>query len=287
MNKFYTARNDKVFKAIMLDEDNKDILKLFLERILNTRILDLEYLQNELSINYPEERKKIVDILVKTEKRYIHIEMNNGWSSYLHNRNFCYFTNIYSKKTKAGEIYNLDDIFIHLDFTYHHIIDSARDIYKELEDNEYLRQYYVMDKTTRRYIDNFEIWEFNMDRVIQIWYSNGEERDKLKHLIMLDSDLSELNKISKGDELVEKFTKEIKELNENEEFTSWITPEEDERFILNTEKDISFKEGKAEGIEQGIEQEKISNAKKMKAENIDSKLISKVTGLSIEQIKKL
>ena len=45
--------------------------------------------------------------------------------------------------------------------------------------------------------------------------------------------------------------------------------------------------GKEEGIKEGIEKEKYSLAKNMKKENIDVNIISKVTGLSIEEINKL
>ena len=40
---FYTAKNDKVFKKIMADEDNKEMLIKFLERILNKKIEELTY----------------------------------------------------------------------------------------------------------------------------------------------------------------------------------------------------------------------------------------------------
>ena len=55
------------------------------------------------------------------------------------------------------------------------------------------------------------------------------------------------------------------------------------------------KEGKLEGIEEGmkkgklegIKEGKISIAKSMKAENIDIETIKRITGLSIEEIRKL
>ena len=46
-------------------------------------------------------------------------------------------------------------------------------------------------------------------------------------------------------------------------------------------------EGVKEGIENGIEKEKYALAKNMKIENIDINLISKITGLSKEEINNL
>ena len=121
---FYTAKNDKVFKTILGNEDNKDLLKKFLERILDKTIEDITYLKNELTINYPKEKRKTVDLLVKTNNEYIHIELNNGYSNYLHMRNFCYLANLYSKKTKVGKNYNIKEKFIQINFTYKNIIKS-------------------------------------------------------------------------------------------------------------------------------------------------------------------
>ena len=39
--KFYTAKNDRVFKTIMFDERNEKLLKTFLEEILNVSIFIL------------------------------------------------------------------------------------------------------------------------------------------------------------------------------------------------------------------------------------------------------
>ena len=52
-----------------------------------------------------------------------------------------------------------------------------------------------------------------------------------------------------------------------------------------------IKKGKLEGIKEGIEKgklaEQISMAKTMKSKNMDINLISEITGLSIEEIRKL
>jgi len=282
---FFTAKNDKVFKTILGNEDNKELLKKFLERILNKEIADITYLKNELTINYPEEKRKTVDLLVKTKNEYIHIELNNGYNNYLHMRNFCYLANLYSKKTKVGKEYNIEEKFIQINFTYKNMIKN--------EDKKELRKYYVMDEDRIKFIDNFEIWEYNMDRIMQIWYDKDElEIEKYKHLIMLDSNSIELEKLSKGDELVGEFKKEIEELNENETYTSWLTPEEDAEFILNTEKSISFKEGiiegKKEGIAEGEKNKQIEIAKALLIKNnMTIEEISEITKLSVEEIIEL
>ena len=99
ISKFYTARTDRVFKTIMCDENDKEFFIEFLERIINKKIYSLEFLNNELPISTVVERNKTVDCLVKTEDRYIHIELNSKNPRYLHNRNFAFFTSLYAKNT--------------------------------------------------------------------------------------------------------------------------------------------------------------------------------------------
>ena len=48
-----------------------------------------------------------------------------------------------------------------------------------------------------------------------------------------------------------------------------------------------FKEGFKEGYEEGVYEAKVERAKKMLQDNLDFNIISKYTGLSIEELKKL
>ena len=65
--------------------------------------------------------------------------------------------------------------------------------------------------------------------------------------------------------------------------------------MMNVEREEGIKEGikkgKLEGIKEGklegIKEGQISMAKSMKKENIDIELIKKITGLTIDEIKKL
>ena len=53
----------------------------------------------------------MIDVLVKVDHKYIHIELNSQNHTYLRNRNFVFFTEIYSKKTKISEDYvRLEDL---------------------------------------------------------------------------------------------------------------------------------------------------------------------------------
>ncbi len=137
------------------------MLKTFLEHILKIEIDEIEFLQNELSVSDVGERKKTVDLLVKPKNKYIHIELNQSHKNYLHIRNFCFFTNLYSKNTRKGKEFDLTSEFVHIDLSY-----GKKD---ELEK----RTYYVMDEDGYLYIENMKIIEYNMDRIGSITFSMG------------------------------------------------------------------------------------------------------------------
>ena len=148
---------------------------------------------------------------------------------------------------------------------------------KKIDDVSY---YYLMDKNSRKYIENIEIIEFNMDKIMNYWYNlDNKKVNEYKHLIMLDLDKTNLKKISKGDDFVEEFEKKVTDLNEQETFKSAMTYEENQKLIQNTEKRIAY--------EEGMEQSKLEIAKNMLNLNLSIESISKVTGLDIDTIKGL
>ena len=65
----------------------------------------------------------------------------------------------------------------------------------------------------------------------------------------------------------------------NNEF-NWLTPDEDELLLRNTEKEISFKNG----IEQGSDEVKINVIKNLLSVNSSIETIAIAVGLSIDEV---
>ena len=100
---------------------------------------------------------------------------------------------------------------------------------------------------------------------------------------MLDLKPNELNILSKKDKVINKYMEEVERINEDPDFYEYISAEEDNRKIENSLKS----QYKREGLEEGARLAKLEAAKKMKEEKIDASIISKVTGLTIEEIENL
>ena len=267
--KFYTCKNDSAFKEIFGNVKNKNLLIWLLERILQVRIDELTYLNVERNNNDLVTKRKRLDILVETNVGRINIEMNATNKEYLHPRNFCYLSNIYNKNTSISEDYNEDTLTIQINFTY-----GIKD------DNKVLRIYKVQDDEQKCYIKNFEIYEYNMDIIMNFWYSLDIEKvTEYSHLIMLDLEKNSLKELVKYDGKVDEYMEKITKLNTDANFWEVFTPEEDERYIRNTIKKESEKKGE--------QRKSCEIARNMLAKNLDLNLIMDVTNLSKNEIMKL
>ena len=99
---------------------------------------------------------------------------------------------------------------------------------------------------------------------------------------MIDMSYEELLKV-KGDKLMERLKDEAIKLNDDDDFVKLMSDEDEERLLKNS----YIQDGYEKGIKQGIEQNTILLTKNMLKENIDIEQISKITGLSIEEIEKI
>ncbi|MBR2828668.1 MAG: hypothetical protein IKE70_05505, partial [Bacilli bacterium] len=76
---------------------------------------------------------------------------------------------------------------------------------------------------------------------------------------------------------------EIERVNKDPKFIEYMSDEEDQRKRINT----MMKRATEEGITLGREKNNLDVAKKMLEEKIDISMISKITGLSEEEINEL
>ena len=104
------------------------------------------------------------------------------------------------------------------------------------------------------------------------------------------NELEELYEITK-DERIREFMKELEKVNTLPEFRQFITEEQDKEFILNTVRyegeKRGEKRGEARGEKKGILKSKLETARNMLKEKFSIETISRLTGLSINQIKNI
>lgn len=280
MQKFYTAKNDLVFKTIMLTKQN--VLKKIIESVLEEEIKEMKILNNELTVINIKSKKRVVDILVQIQNQYIDVEMNNNPEEYINIRNGTYLFNMINESIGKGGNYTkmLKNEYIGINLTYQKGGSEIRNEYK------------LQKRNGEAYIKNFKIIEINMEKLNKEWYTLSEqEREKFKYLEMLDLNQKSLERFTKGDRIMKEYEEIVKKLNKDSEFRMHITEEEDERLIFESSMELAVEKGLQKGLEKGLKkgekQKALAIAQKMLNKGKSVAEVKEFTDLSIEEIKSL
>lgn len=251
MKKFYTCKYDRAFKEIMLKKDNIELLKYYLEYILNVEIKQIKINNVELINGNLNTRGKRLDLYLETNAGKINVEMNAENKNYVHPRNLAYICNIYQNHTLIGKEYDQNTKIIQINFSYG--LNKKKAIYK----------YEIKNEEDERFVYNFEIYEINMEYFMKTWYNKNQEQiEKYKYFIMLNLEHDELKELSKKDKVVERYMEDLNVINSDPVFIQHMTDEDDRegiyKALLAEEKEKAIlegiEEGKKTGLEQGIKQ---------------------------------
>ncbi len=285
---------------MFLDLNDLSLLQGLLESILKVKIHKIEIQNSELNEGNAFFRRKNLDALLETNEGIINIEINTSVDDYLKERNFAFIMKAFTNYTLRGEDYDKEEQFIQINFNYN------------TKDKEYSRIYYVQDEKQKQYVSNVKIYEFNIDKYVNLWYTNDKEKiEENKYLIMMNLPKKELEKFSKKDKVVSKYMYKLNRINEDPAFLNLIDYEQDNRMIENTLKKRAWKrgleegrekglkigreegkkEGKKEGREEGREKgrEEATNhiAKSLLSSGMSFAEVSKHTGISLEVLKRM
>ena len=280
MEKYYHGKYDRAFKEVMLKESNKDLLKVVLEKVLNTTIKDIEYKPTERLTGNVNVRGKRLDLLAITNVGLIDIEINGYIEKYSRVRNMSYISNEYASYTRVENMYEENINFIQINFSYG--LSSKNKFIPIMKTKQ--EEYMIQNENNEKYVKNFKIIEVNMDYYLKIWYSKNEkEIEENSPIIMLGLEKEELEKLSKKDKVANKFMEELNKINKDYVFREYMTKEEDDEKMLNT----LVSRAKKEGLEQGIEQNKKEFINKLISKNYTIKQISELLDMKEDEIERI
>ena len=158
-----------------------------------------------------------------------------------------------------------------------------------------IERYYLMEKVKHNILtDKIQIVRVDIPFFVKKCYNEDarklDHKDRIIGFMGID-DIDLANKIKRNDDIMEDLYKKVEEFSDDNEILGAYDGEwhkkEVERVVLLDKMEQAMEKGLEQGIEQGIEQRNISIAKNMISENLDIELISKITGLTLDQIKKL
>mgnify|MGYP002801921187 FL=1 len=286
--KVYTAKNDRVFKSIAHGNNGKVILEAILGNVFDEPVEILEFIPVELPQDTEDERKKVLDVLVRVGNRIINVEVNaQGLSEVTKIRNLAYLCKLFSKNVSKGQEIDVETEFLQINFIYNSIVT----------DKMVLKSYLTHEDGI--YTKNFSIWNVFIENVEKICYTDAKEREKLRYLLMMDKTPEELANFFPDDEIIKMFRGEIVRLNSNAKFIREISEEEEKEMIHNTELKLSKQEGKeegfvegkaegkAEGIAEGKKEEKIDVIKNLLSVNSPIETIAIAVDLNIDEVKNI
>ena len=278
--KWWSCKYDRVFKFIVVDENDHTIMEAILNSIFEEPVKIIRYHNTEMKVNSVYEKVRIADVLIELHGEYIHIEVETGTSLSSRIKNFSTFTTFFNQHVVRGDAYDANTKFLHITLQY------------GMGDGPLKSYNYIMNpKTNELLIHNIEILCINMDKLKKMWDNEIEEVSNYKYLVMLNLEREELEKFRESDAIVEKYKEKIIKLNDSPKFQAMMSYEERQALVHNTDKKLAYEEGVVSGITQGITQghkeKQMEIAKKMMNLNIPIEQISLATELTMEEIENL
>lgn len=281
---FYT---DFAFKKLFGTEMNKDLLISFLNALLQGRevVLDVNYLNTEHLGTQEYDRRAVFDVYCKNDKGEVFlVEMQKGEQQFFKDRSIYYSTFAIREQAPRGEWnYELKGVYTIgiLNFcfdkeregNYYHEVKLMDTATKEVFYDKLVFIYLEMPKFTKQENELeslFDKWLYVIRNLAALMDRPRVLQEKVfAHLF----EAAEIAKFSR----VERYEYE----ESLKAYRDWFS-------VMATAELRGEERGKEKGLKEGLEkgriEERLRNARGLKARGVDAEIIAQVTGLSVDDI---
>ena len=281
---FYT---DFAFKKLFGTEMNKDLLISFLNALLQGRevVLDVNYLNTEHLGTQEYDRRAVFDVYCKNDKGEVFlVEMQKGEQQFFKDRSIYYSTFAIREQAPRGEWnYELKGVYTIgiLNFcfdkeregNYYHEVKLMDTATKEVFYDKLVFIYLEMHKFTKQENELeslFDKWLYVIRNLAALMERPRVLQEKVfAHLF----EAAEIAKFSR----VERYEYE----ESLKAYRDWFS-------VMATAELRGEERGKEKGLKEGLEkgriEERLRNARGLKARGVDAEIIAQVTGLSVDDI---
>ena len=273
--KLLELTSDVVFKSFMISDKTKEYKARLIHLITGipeNELMSATYQSIELPVKHKKDKVFKTDIIVNVEKSIISLEMNKEYYDGLFVKNGTYLNHIESSQFEKGEAY-LD---------YKAIIQINFDNFQKYKKNKLIYEFMMREKETNEIeTDLMKSYHINLSYLKNRCYNECSEIEKT--CILFLEDLEKYKSDIKEDEIMEKAYETLEEISRDEKIIGLYDAEKVEQKVINTK----IEGARREGIETGIQQEKIKIAKSMLLKNMRIEDIMDITGLTKDQIVSL
>ena len=281
---FYT---DFAFKKLFGTEMNKDLLISFLNALLQGRevVLDVNYLNTEHLGTQEYDRRAVFDVYCKNDKGEVFlVEMQKGEQQFFKDRSIYYSSFAIREQAPRGEWnYELKGVYTIgiLNFcfdkeregNYYHEVKLMDTATKEVFYDKLVFIYLEMPKFTKQENELeslFDKWLYVIRNLAALMERPRVLQEKVfAHLF----EAAEIAKFSR----VERYEYE----ESLKAYRDWFS-------VMATAELRGEERGKEKGLKEGLEkgriEERLRNARGLKARGVDAEIIAQVTGLSVDDI---
>ena len=272
--------NDYVFKRIFGQKGNEDITRGFLKAVTKVEYNNIDLEDTPiLESGLIENKMGILDVkVVANKENNIDIEMQVTKSEYIAERILWYWSKLYAGSIEKGEGYNSTKKAICI-----LIADFKLEKLKEIE--KYHTKWNIREEEYKNIIltDRLELHRIELEKLERRNNKSKEEEELLNWCKFIkfpekveESIIMKNEEIKKAKEQLDKISQDKKERRLAELREKAI---KDEMAI----RDSGYNEGRKEGLKEGIKK----TAKNMLEMKIDKEIISKVTGLTMDEIENM
>ena len=272
--------DDCFIRYLFSDKGNENIVLDFINGVmidLNFQTFNNVVILNPFNLTkYLDGKESIVDVpkgrrakCITEDNQTVIIEIQLQGNQYFIRRSLYYWANSYSSLLNKSENYTKLSPVISinvLDFVLFNDIKDFHSCYllKEIKHNKILTDHCML-----HYI---ELPKFNLNN----------NKEKLSSWIKFFKG-ENMSNLIKENNIFEEVEKRCQSFIDSDPLINAYRKKEWNEYFYKDMMNVEREEGKLEGIKEG----QISIAKSMKTKNLDINLISEITGLTIDEIKKL
>lgn len=259
---------DEVASRILTDESLIDYIVCIVSASTNIKkedIEDIKLFSPRINTN-SNTKASNVDAVYENDKNVVNIEVNMNESKLSNNKNMRYIYQLMLRQVKPNE----KDI-------YKKVLQINLNAFDYFKKDEFIYHSYIMEeKFHLKRSEEIEIVDINLEKIGELSYNDirKEDNNSLETLLYIFTceDKEKREELYRNNEIMKKVNDKLNDLTDDFDSILFYDREEFKRL---------------ESEELGETKKAKEIAKKMLEEKLDIELISKVTGLRVDEIKEL